>query len=366
VRLELSGLPADVTPLLSIAGIWQPVSDQYIDQETPSLGAGTLANVFLGNLPLPNGREGMVATGWSYAGFDNPATSITPVTIAVLEQQPDGLLQVATAKYVSDPQTNGGSNVLVADFNGDGVPDIFLPAHNESPPLPASSTAYLSTGGGRYARVSVADRVEAHGATVTEINGTPVVFTAGYYLAPGFADTTTFFDKTSGTFSVRSDLPVGSNSSVAVADFYGTGIYSVVYGDVTFGPNHPFDPNGIWGIYLWQLAGLNPSGFPTSVGTPYFNRPQYAQYISFQDPHGKQHNSRLWVDDFNHDGMIDLVVQGVIGTRTSASRRTSCRCLKIPGTISFWTLRIASIRSTTKTATRKNTRLRFETSTEAK
>jgi hypothetical protein len=104
-----------------------------------------LASEFAQNILLPNGREGLIVTGWSCCGArtpDNTAPAgipVTPVNIAVLEQQQDGTLQLATSKYVSDPQTNGAGIVLVGDFNQDGIQDFFLPAYNESPFLPASS-----------------------------------------------------------------------------------------------------------------------------------------------------------------------------------------------------------------------------------
>src|SRR5437016_14379357 len=72
----VTGLPADVTPLLSLAGVWQPVDDTYITANCN----GTLANTFTGNFTTDtSGREHVIATGWQYCGFNNTATSITPV-----------------------------------------------------------------------------------------------------------------------------------------------------------------------------------------------------------------------------------------------------------------------------------------------
>src|SRR3954452_14261720 len=71
----VTGLPADVTPLLSIAGVWQPIAGQYLNAQY----SGSLANTFAGNIKLPNGREGIVINGWSYSGFSTTRTSVTPV-----------------------------------------------------------------------------------------------------------------------------------------------------------------------------------------------------------------------------------------------------------------------------------------------
>ncbi|MBL8169609.1 MAG: VCBS repeat-containing protein [Acidobacteria bacterium] len=303
----ITSLPADITPLLSIAGVWQPVANQYLRSDDN----GTLANLFPQNIRLPSGREGLIITGWSCCNA--PASApITPINIAVLEQQPDGTLQLATPKYVSDPQTNGGNNVVVADFNNDGRQDFFLPAHNESPHKPASSTAYLSNPNGTYSKVTIGDLVQAHGAALAYINGLPTVFTASYYVAPGYSDTVNHYGPNG--FTTVPDIGVGANASVAVGDFYGDGTYSFVCGDCWYGPGFPGNTTkpGHLGIQLWKLSGLRPAGQPFDVGTPYFNgKAQYAGYPSFLDPF-KTHNARTWVDDFNHDGKLDILVQGMI------------------------------------------------------
>ncbi len=327
----VTGLPADVTPSLSVAGIWQPVDGQYINTQNH----GALANTFIGNIDLINGREGIVVAGWSFSGFSTSSTTITPVKIALLDQQPDGTLQLSTSKYISNPQTNGSSSVVMADFNRDGIQDIFLAAHNESPPLPASSTAYLSNADGTYSKVDVGDLVEAHDGNLAYINGSPTVFTGSYYTTPppnGHANTAIQF-KGNG-FDVTQDIGT-SSSSVAVADFYGDGIYSAVFGDDIYGPNYPYVPDYVEGIYLWRLKNLGLSGNPVNVGNPYFDTPQYAAYQSFQDPHGKQHNARVWTDDFNHDGMRDIVVQGSIWSPTAGTQKTILQMFQNAGGYRF-------------------------------
>jgi hypothetical protein len=308
----IRGLATDITPALSLAGTWRPVDDRFIDRTQPAVGVGAIANTYAGNLRLSNGREGLALTGWSFSDFNNSATAVTPVSLALLEQQPDGTMQVATSKYISDPETNGGANVLVADFNKDGSPDLFLPAHNESPKAPASSTAYLSTGDGLFAKISIADRVEAHGAYVATLNGNPTVYTGSYYTASvggtSYGNTVSFFN--GQDFTVVHDTGVSGTSSLAVGDFLGDGEYSAVYGDFTSGLN--YNHNLVRRICLYRLTNLLPAGTPTVVGKPYFDgKPQYASHASYME-FNKQHSSRIWLDDFNHDGLLDIVVMGQI------------------------------------------------------
>lgn len=334
----VTGLPADITPLLSLAGIWQPISNQYIDQTKPSRNTGTIVGPYAGNIVLRNGMEGIAVTGWSHSRSENSAISVTPVTLAIFEQQADGTLQLATAKYTSDAKTQGGNNVLIADFNQDGVQDIFLPAHNESPAIPAASTAYLSGPGGTYAKVPIADRVEAHGATLASIDGTPTVFTANYYTSgPPDLIAGTAVQYGPPGFTVVPNIGTSGNSSVAVADFYGDGRYSLVCGDCVYGPGFPYDPSSPdhRGIMLWNLAGLSLSGSPHRVGIPYFNgKPQYARYPSYTDPF-KTHSYRAWVDDFNHDGKVDVVVQAAIWSQSAGVSKSILQMLQNRGGYSF-------------------------------
>ena len=126
----VTGLPADVTPLLSLAGTWQPIADEHLDTSNPD-DAGGISNPLAANIALSNGREGMVVAGKFYT-TSCPA-SITPVSLAILAQQPDGTLRVATSAYVADPKINGAGHVLIADFNQDGIDDLFLPAFMSVP-----------------------------------------------------------------------------------------------------------------------------------------------------------------------------------------------------------------------------------------
>lgn len=298
----VTGLPADISSMLSLAGIWSPVADRDITPQNHGQAVD-----FAGNLKLHNGREGLVFAGWSFAGFSNADTKIVPVHVALLEQQADGTLQLVTERYIADTTTNGAGSVVVADFNRDSIDDVFLASWNEAPNIPASSTAFLSNRSG-YDRVQIDDFIYAHGATVADIQGQPIVFTAGYYNASGRGNTIASFDGLAN-FRINHNTGIVGTSSMAVADFYGTGTYSAVFSDLTWGPGLPYDPAN-HGIYLYNLRDMLPAGKPYNVGRPYFDdKPQYASYPSAWDPH-KTHNYRVWVDDFNHDRKVDILAQG--------------------------------------------------------
>jgi hypothetical protein len=136
-------------------------------------------------------------------------------------------------------------------------------------------------------------------------------------------------------FSIVPDTGVGNTSSVAVADFYGTGTYAAVYGDFTYGPNYRYDPAALRGIYLYKLADRKPTGNAIAIGTPYFDRkPQYASYPSFMEPQ-KTHTVRVWVDDFNHDAKLDIVTQGQIWHASAGPQKNILQMFRNDGAYAF-------------------------------
>jgi hypothetical protein len=95
-------------------------------------------------------------------------------------------MKSATDKYVSSDVISGANSVIVADFNGDGKQDIFLPAHNESPFLAMPSTLYTANAAGGFDKTVLADKVMAHDAELSLASTVPTVFTATF--GPGDAN----------------------------------------------------------------------------------------------------------------------------------------------------------------------------------
>ena len=313
----VTGLPSDVTPLLSLAGVWQPVDDEFITRSCP----GGLANSFTGNFTSDSsGREHIIATGWQFCGPN--ASSITPVHFAIFRQQNDGTMKLDTASFVSDSLTNGGGSVVVADFNGNGYPDIFLAAHNESPFIAMPSTALLSNGAGGFSKVTLTDHVMAHDAELAIIDGVPTVTTATFGSQnPGQpADRYPLYQFRDGAFvqilPPQLTTPAYPNDSafgsMAVDQFGGRGKYEAVFGDWARGPGFPYvaPPPGsgaVSRVGVYPFSGLDIASNYRQIVPAYFNsRPQYAAINSQWGP-GNSHTYRVRVDDFNHDGAPDVI-----------------------------------------------------------
>jgi hypothetical protein len=273
-----------------------------------------VANAFYSQITLANGRSGLALDGWSYNGWDNK--TFYPVNAAIFEQNADGTLSLATSKYVTDPLTNGSGSVLVADFNGDGRQDIFLPAHNESPSIPKSSTAYVSNPSGAFTKVSLTDSVEAHGGVIANFQGVPTVFTGSYG-----GDGDPYFQFRNGNFvETKFMSPDGryqtvGGSSVNAADFDGDGQTDLIISDHSFGPGYPYVAGGVPVIAIYKLSDVaSGSGSPELILTPYFNgKPQYANVPNLFG-NGTTHEPRLWIDDFNHDGKPDVLGSALMWT----------------------------------------------------
>jgi len=333
---EVTGLPSDITSMLSLAGVWQPVDQSNITANFD----GTLASTFHGTFAGANG-DNVILTGWAYNGFASTAKSITPVNFAILAQQADGTLKLATSSFVNDAHVNGGSSVVVADFNGDGKPDIFLAAHNESPFIAMPSTVLLSNASGTFDKITLTDKVMAHDAELATINGTPTVVTRTFqpgdghpfyqYAPSGFQELLP--TNLSGVDQIGN--PPTNGMSIALTAFDGSGNYGVAIGDLTYGPGHPWASTNPFTIAVYPWMGSGIGSQPSQIIPGYFNsRSQYANVSSAWGP-GNTHSYRLWVDDFNHDGKPDLIAGASLWTQATATFPSTLQMLQNQGNLQF-------------------------------
>ena len=161
-----SYLTADISAMLSLAGKWMPI-DAAGDR------TGLLIGPFWNVIGLgASQREGVALGGWGFNGsFNSTLPDVTPIAAALLEQQSDGTLVDATTRLLGNAITNGAGSVIVADFNGDGLDDLVLPAHNESPFLWKHSTAFISRPGGGFDKLTLGDDVMNHDARLVTLDG---------------------------------------------------------------------------------------------------------------------------------------------------------------------------------------------------
>ena len=303
----------DLTSRLSMAGTWIPF--------TTATGGfvGPFWNVVKTGAAQ---REGVALGGWVFNGsFTSAQPDVTPVQVAILEQQPNGTLQEASARLLGNVTTNGQGSVIVADFNGDGRDDLVFPAHNESPFLWKASTAWMSRADGGFDRITLPDAVMNHDARVVTIDGAKKILARSFGGSgnngngPGF---NVLYSWNGSNFTVQNLGDLGGQSVLAGL-FNGPGETWMIIGDSQSGPGVPYAPTNPMLNFAYRFSGGQVSEPPTQLPKPYFNdKPQYAGFRSHWDPYSKTHTSRLWMTDLNMDGRPDILAGQEIWTAESA------------------------------------------------
>ncbi len=290
---------------LSLAGVWQAVSDENIT----TLNNGEHTTTY-GNIKLFKEKgESIVLSGWSFTGWSG-ANSITPINIALLVYQPDGTLKLETSEFIENTKTNGNWLPLIADFNQDGYEDIFLGAHNESPLMSSASTAYLSDENGGFTKVNLNDAVMMHQGSLAYVDGVPTVFGSTFEPGPYIYQYQTGIGFSVNKSNVDWDIGLGGDAGAA-ADFLGNGSLAFVGFDFLVASTGPYAD-----IYVSELDNFIVQNPPKSILIPYFNSEEYSIYFGANSDK-RVLEPRVNIDDFNNDGNLDIVAISGIWSPTS-------------------------------------------------
>jgi hypothetical protein len=297
---------------LSFGGSWTPID------AVSSKVNGQLANTFHSLIKLDNsGYFGLINTGWGYSGFDTTQAIPSKVKMSLMTPNSTGELNLNTSKYISDPTTWGGGSVIVADFNSDGVSDIFLASHNESPAVAEPSTAYISNTNGSFTKLVLNDAVAAHDASVFYDKNIPMVVATTYV---GNSDPVYQFKN--GNFSVTDvdvKYQINTNSAehyegsaTTIGNFGANNSLELIRGDTlsysssTTANTWEKVTNSTFKVFTFSEPN-NISQLPLQVIPAYLSTvPAYQNFESYLGK-GITHITRVWSEDLNHDGALDFL-----------------------------------------------------------
>lgn len=298
-----------VAPLLSVVTTYSPSIYQLMNL-VPSPFVDSYATIRLGT----DKRQGIIIGSWSY---NSNLDKIAQTNILILEQKEDGTLRKATTEYISNSLTNGVGSILVADFNRDGKDDFFLPSYNETPAIPQSSVAYISTNTNRFTNLGIVsdkgqellsnsnDNIIVKDATVIDYNGNKSILVSAitsskeHYLGVYEYDGVKF--KFTKLTQAGGDV---ESQSVASATFVNNQNKQIILG----GHKINSATRTLTSSSLLSNYTIDSTNY---LADPYFNKPLFDNYVS-NDSLSKTKQPKIWVDDFNQDGIPDLVVASEI------------------------------------------------------
>ncbi len=276
----------------------------------------------------------IVLSGWAFAGWNNK--NPYKINIAIIDQSPNGKLRISTGSYVDSPTINGSGSVIAHDFNSDGIEDIFLAAHNESPLVSTASTAYLSQADGKFRKITLNDSSQAHSAILSDLQGAPTIVTSGY----GGEDAYYQYSPDSDDFEVRFWGNIFSKSiygsTALTADLDGDGTTELVIGDFKTGPGVDFSNRRPADIAIYRVENGRLYDRPEILLNPYFNQTKYLN-IGLDSAFGASlsHTYRVWAHDFNYDGKEDLLFGVGVWSSSSGWTRAKLQMFQNNGALSF-------------------------------
>lgn len=217
-----------------------------------------------------------------------------PIPVKIYQLNSDGTMLDSTIEILGEQITLSTNVPLVADFNHDGIDDLFFPGFSDTQEL-LPSVAFISRPGQSHTRVDLPNPVWAHGTTVIDINNDTHLD-----IVDNWGNTWT--NNGQGNFTFRShtytDVPNMwmHGSGVCAGDFNQTGKSQLVVTDQSVDPD-------IGPIADTVIFEIDNRGLPTAqhyLPVPVLDR----NSISVE----RSHDVTCKVADLNNDNLPDILV----------------------------------------------------------
>ena len=267
-----------------------PVVDQLITSAIPSQGVYVPALV-LGNF-TNDGARYVLSAGWisNSNGWPN-------APIKILKINAGNTATDVTVSILGSEQLASTNIPIVADFNGDGIDDIFLPGFRDMPVGNSGSIVFLSRPGQSHQRVDLPNQVWSHGAVAVDINGDGAIDVVNSHGQMWLNDGHGNFTFRDYAYNLN-NLSVGAymnGSGVCAGDFNNTGRTQIVITDVENTAHHlPISDTIIFELDN-QLQSTNWHALPV----PILDRGATTEI---------SHDIACQVADINRDGKLDIIV----------------------------------------------------------
>jgi hypothetical protein len=237
-----------------------------------------------------DGAQHIVVAGWS-------TTSNSNVPVKIYKINNDGTGKDVTTTILGSEQSYSVNYPVVADFNNDGIDDIFLAGFLDFPVANKTSIVFLSQRGQAHRRVELAGSTSNHGVTAADINSDgaiDVINNNGQMWINDGRGNFTFKDH---SWNVNTNGGLWAHGAgVCAGDFNNTGRKQLVITDLSItGTGGP-----IADTVIFELdANSNPLVSHT-LPVPILDRNSTTTELS--------HDVGCVAADLNNDGKLDLLV----------------------------------------------------------
>jgi hypothetical protein len=231
----------------------------------PGNGDGTLGNAVNTALPGFSGGTALAAADFNSDGNLDAAT-VAPNSVAVAFGNGDGTFQIAVTYPLAITVTEFPENIVAADMNGDGIPDIIV-GEGQGSTLNAAGVL-INDGTGNFSNIANYSMggTGTASAAVADLNGdgkNDILLASGQYGSDGVLNL--LLGNGDGTFRSAhyvSLVGIGAGAgSVAAADFNGDGFQDLIV------PVCPAGCNGNSGFALLLSDGAGGYQTPATFST---------------------------------------------------------------------------------------------------